>query len=171
MDAQVAIYDSQKKAINAIKSLHWSGFSLKKISLICKAEIIADDLHISNRDTAKNAPLLIGAGAGTIVGFLTGIGVFSIPGFGFLFGAGALIGLIAGFDLGLISGGITTVLMRLGIKEESVVKYEEHLNKGMFMIVVHGSMEEIKKAEKILNTEGTHLEWGNNISTEAMSLT
>ena len=162
MNSQVAIYDSQQKAISAVKALHHSGFPLKQISLVSKAVIIADDLHITSYDSVKNAPILVGVGAGAITGLLTGIGVFAIPGFGFLYGSGALIGLIAGFDIGLLSGGITSILVKLGINEESALKYEEHLEKGMTMLVVHGSIDEIKKAEKILHTQGTHLEWGNN---------
>ena len=162
MNSQVAIYDSQEKVISAVKALHHSGFPLKQISLVSKAVIIADDLHISSYDSVKNAPLLVGVGAGAITGLLTGIGVFAIPGFGFLYGAGALIGLIAGFDIGLLGGGITSILIKLGINEDSTLKYEEHLEKGMTMLVIHGSIDEIKKAEKILHTEGTHLELGAN---------
>ncbi len=167
MDSQVAIYDSQQKAINAIKALHKSGFPINQISLISKAVIIANDLHIASNDSVKNAPMLLGVGAGVIAGLLTGIGVFAIPGFGFLYGAGALIGLIAGFDIGLLSGGITSILIKLGINEDSTLKYEEHLEKGMTMLVVHGSIDEIKIAEKILHTEDTHLEWGD---TEKISI-
>jgi uncharacterized membrane protein len=162
MDSQVAVYDSQKKAMRAIMALNKSGFLLNQISLIGKAEIIMDDLHIKSYDSVKNIPVLIGSGAGVIAGLLTGIGVFAIPGFGFLYGAGALIGILAGFDVGIISGGIASVLIRLGINKDSVIEYEEHLNKGMFMLVIHGSLDEIKKAEKILHTDGAHLEWGNN---------
>lgn len=162
MNSQVAIYDSQKKAFNAIKVLNKYRFPLNRVSLIGKAEIIDDNLHITNYDNLVTAPVLLGSGAGIVAGLLSGIGVFAVPGFGFLFGAGALIGTIAGFDLGLIGGGVMSLLMRIGISEESAVKYEEHLKKGMFMLVVHGTLEEIEKAEKILHTVGTHLEWGNN---------
>lgn len=170
MDSQVAIYDSQQKAIKAIKALHKFGFPLNQISLVAKAEIIDDDLHMMSLDTVENAPVLIGTGAGSIAGLLTGIGLFLIPGFGFLYGAGALVGLIAGFDFGLIAGGITSILLRLGINEDLVVRYEEHLRLGMFMLVIHGSLEDIKKAEKILHTEGTHLEWSNVKKITADSL-
>ncbi len=158
MKSKVAIYDTHEKALNAVRALDKSGFSLKQVSLIGKAVVVDGDLHIQSYDTVKNAPLLIGAGAGVVAGLLTGIGVFAIPGFGFLYGAGALIGAIAGFDIGLIGGGVTSILVRLGITKESVVKYEEKLNLGMFMVVVNGPLKDIKKAEKILHTEGTHLQ-------------
>ena len=51
---------------------------------------------------------------------LTGLGLFAIPGFGVLFGAGAVIGAFAGFDAGIIAGGLSTILVELAIKEESV---------------------------------------------------
>lgn len=162
MKSKVAIYESHEKTIDAIKVLNKEKFPMKQVSLIGSAEIIDDHLHVRSLDTVKNAPLLVGAGAGIITGLLSGLGVFSIPGFGFLYGAGAVVGAVAGFDFGLIAGGFVTVLAMLGIKKESVVRYKEHLKEGRFMVVVNGSLKEIEKAEHILHTEGTHLvEWGD----------
>lgn len=159
MKSKVAIYDSHEKALSAVKLLSKARFPLNQVSIIGKAEIIDNDLHIQSLESIKNAPVLIGAGAGVITGLLTGIGVFSIPGFGFLYGAGALIGIIAGFDFGLIGGGLVSVLVRIGIDKESVVRYEEHLHEGKFMLVVNGTLDDIKKAEYELHTDGTHLEF------------
>jgi hypothetical protein len=54
-----------------------------------------------------------------------------------------------------------SLLAFLGITKDTVVKYEEHINEGKFLLIVHGEVEEIEKAELILHTEGTHLEIGN----------
>jgi hypothetical protein len=161
MKAKVAVYDTHEKAVSALNKLKEAGFPIKKTSLIGKAELIDDHMHVKSFDSIKNAPLAIGAIAGPIIGALSGIGIFAIPGFGFLFGAGAIIGAIGGFDLGIMGGGILSLLAFLGITKDTVVKYEEHINEGKFLLIVHGEVEEIEKAEHILHTEGTHLEIGN----------
>lgn len=153
MESQIAIYDTHEKAVNAIKLLSHKDFPMENISLLGKAEVIEDHIHIQSLDTIKKAPALVGMGAGTLLGLLSGVGVFAIPGFGFLYGAGALVGIIAGLDLGLIAGGAISLLSFTGIKEEEVVKYEEHLKEGKFMLIVNGTKVEIEKAKHILHTE------------------
>ena len=39
----------------------------------------------------------------------------------------------------------------------AIVKYEEHIKEGRFLVIVKGPLEEIEQAEHILHTEGTHL--------------
>ena len=69
-------------------------------------------------EPVKNAPVVIGSIIGPTLGVMTGLGIFTIPGFGLLYGAGAIIGAIAEFDLGLVSGGLITLPMTLGIKKD-----------------------------------------------------
>lgn len=159
MESQIAIYDTHEKAVNAIKMLSQENFPMDHVSLLGKAEVIEDHIQIKSLDTIKKAPALVGMGAGTLIGLLSGIGVFAIPGFGFLYGAGALVGIIAGLDLGLVAGGFISLLSFTGIKEEQVVKCEEHLKEGKFMVIVKGGKEEIERAKHILHTEGNHLEF------------
>lgn len=159
MESQIAIYDTHEKAVNAIKVLNQENFPMDHVSLLGKAEIIEDHIHIKSLDTIKKTPALVGMGAGTLIGLLSGIGVFAIPGFGFLYGAGALIGIIAGLDLGLVTGSFISLLAFTGIKEEEVVKCEQHLKEGKFMVIVKGAKEEIEKAKHILHTEGNSLEF------------
>lgn len=158
MESQIAIYETHDKAVEAIKLLSHNDFPMNIVSLIGKAEVIEDHIQIQSLDTIKKAPALIGMGAGTVLGLLSGIGVFAIPGFGFLYGAGALVGIIAGLDLGLIAGGFISLLNFTGIKEEEVVKCQEHLKEGKFMVIVKGDREDIDKAKHILHTDNSHLE-------------
>jgi len=162
MNASVAVCKTHEEALKTIITLGKSNFPMNCISLLGKAEIIEDHMQIKSLNNVKNAPMVLGSIAGPIIGLLSGLGIFAIPGFGFLFGAGAIIGIIGGFDLGLISGGLVTLLATLGIKKEAVVKYEKKISKGHFLVIVQGNLKEIKQAEHILHTEGKHLEWENN---------
>ena len=161
MKIQIAIYDTHEKAINAIKLLADHNFPMSHVSLLGKAEVIDENIHIQTLEPIKNAPVFLGVGAGAIIGLLSGIGVFAIPGFGFLYGAGALVGAIGGFDIGIITGGISTLLLTIGINKDDTVKYHEHLNQGKFLVFVNGPLEEVEKAKDILQADGTHLEISN----------
>ena len=158
MRSKVALYETHEKAIEALKSLKKNEFPMSQVSLLGQAEIIEDHLHFKSTENIKNAPLLIGAGAGTLIGLLSGLGTFVIPGFGILYGAGAIVGAAAGFDFGIITGGIATFLATIGIKKDQQLKIDKHINEGKFFIVVNGDKETIKKADEILHKHGTHKE-------------
>jgi hypothetical protein len=51
-----------------------------------------------------------------------------------------------------------SILTTIGFPKDSVVKYEQHIVEGKFLVIINGTLEEIEKAEHILHTEGTHLE-------------
>jgi len=77
---------------------------------------------------------------------------------GFIFGAGAVVGALAGFDLGLVGGGIISILTAIGIKKDKVVKYSKHINEGNFLVIAQGNEAEVEKAKSILCNCGKYLE-------------
>ena len=153
MITKIASYGSHEKALDAIKDLKKAGFPLKQVSLIGEAQIVDDHMCVSSVEPIKNLPIAVGALAGIVTGLLTGIGIFGIPGFGFLYGAGAIVGAIGGLDLGIIGGGLVTILTHIGIKNDEVIKYEEHIREGKFLLVAKGTQQEIERAETILHIE------------------
>ena len=97
MNSTVGIYPTHEKAIEAVEELKLAGFPVEQISLIGKAVIIDDLMHVKYNGWIKNAPAIIGAILGTILGILMGLKIVAIPGIGFPFGAGAFVGALAGF--------------------------------------------------------------------------
>lgn len=158
MKAVVGVYDSHEKAVDAIEELKKAGYSTKNLSLIGKADLVNDHIHVKSNDTAEKAEVGVGVVAGSVLGVLAGVGIFAVPGLGFLYGAGALVGAFAGFDFGLIAGGLVAALTHLGMDEVNAVKYEKHLNEGKFVIFAQGSEKEINHAQEVLHTQGLHLE-------------
>jgi len=156
MKSKIAIYNSHEEAIKALKALKDAGFPMKRVSLLAKADMNDNHLEIESEEKMKNAPVLLGVGAGTTLGLLAGLGAFSIPGFGFLYGAGAIIGALGGFDLGLVSGGLISMLSELGFKKDHSEKVNEHLDAKRFALIVQGTDEEIAKAEAILKNYNKH---------------
>lgn len=158
MKSQVAIYDTHQKAIDALERLKNAEFPMEKTSLLGQAEIIDDHVHVKSMDDIKIKTTALGVIATSTLGLLTGLGIFAIPGLGFIYGAGALVGAIAGAEIGIVGTGLFSILTTIGFPKDSVVKYEQHIVEGKFLVIVVGSIEEIERAEHILHTEGTHLE-------------
>jgi hypothetical protein len=64
---------------------------------------------------------------------------------------------LAGFDVGVIGGGLVSILTILGVKEDNVVKYKEQLAQGHYLLSVQGTSDEVNRARKILEANDTHL--------------
>ncbi|OJW85199.1 MAG: hypothetical protein BGO69_06155 [Bacteroidetes bacterium 46-16] len=158
MKSTIGVYDSHDKAVQAVVELKEAGFPVKQLSIIGKAEteVIDENMHVTPKDPIKVAGVGTGTAVGATLGILTGVGLFAIPGLGFLYGAGALVGAIAGFDFGLIGGGIASVLTTVGVKDENVKKYHDDLEAGKFIVVAHGSESEVDHAKGILHAHDTH---------------
>ncbi|MBS1688276.1 MAG: hypothetical protein JSS96_06095 [Bacteroidetes bacterium] len=158
MKATIGVYDTHDKAITAVKELKDAGYPMKQLSIIGKAETeqIDEEMHILPKTPINPIGLGTGTVLGTTLGILTGVGLFAIPGLGFLFGAGALVGAIAGFDFGLIGGGIASVLTSVGVHEEAAKAYSKDLDAGRYLVIAQGSEDEVKHAHNVLDTHGTH---------------
>ena len=150
MNTIAGVYASHEKAIEAVQELKRAGYPVEQVSLIGKAVIIDDLMHVRHNRWIKNTPAIIGAILGPIVGLLTGIKIFTIPGLGFLFGIGPLLGALAGFSLGIAGGGVLSLVAILVIKSRSLLKYHEHLEEKGFQVIAHGTNEEGNKAKAIL---------------------
>jgi len=150
MNITVGCYDTHDKALEGVQELKRAGFPIQQISLIGKAVVIDDLMHIQHNKRTKNTPAFIGAILGPILGILIGLKLFSIPGFGFLYGIGPIPGALAGFSLGIVFGGIITLITILVVKSRSVLKYKEKIVERGFHVVAHGTNQEVNKAKQIL---------------------
>lgn len=161
MKATIAVYNTHDDAVIAAKELKDAGYSTERVSIIGKSEKLTREERIANdKQITKTEGTDVGVGAavGSALGILTGVGVFAIPGFGFLFGAGALVGAIAGFDIGLLGGGIFAALSISAVKDHHAKNYDTHLHQGRFLLIIQGSEEEVTRAKNILESHAKHEE-------------
>jgi hypothetical protein len=97
----------------------------------------------------------MGAFWGGIWGMLFGSAFFLIPGVGPLIVAGPLVAWIIGaLEGAVVVGGLSAVgagLYSLGIPKDSILRYETALKTDKFVVIAHGSMDEITRAKEILN--------------------
>ena len=154
MNAAIGIYEDHDAAVEAIEKLHQQGYPVAQLSIIglTENEVVDNEMHIIPKSPVNPVGLGTGVAVGTTVGLLTGVGLFTIPGLGVLFGAGALVGAIAGFDFGLIGGGIASVLTSVGVKNEIAEKYNTLLKTGKYLVVANGTAEEVQDAKKHIHT-------------------
>jgi len=156
----VAIYKSYTEAENTIKDLHHSGFDMKKLS------VVGVDFQTTGRAqgyySADNRLKCWGTAGtfwGSIWGVLSGSAFFLIPGIGSLLIAGPLVGGIVGMLEGaLMIGGLSALgagLYNLGVPKERIVKYEIALKSGRYVLIAHGTGDEIRQAQDIIDRSET----------------
>jgi hypothetical protein len=158
MNSAIGTYDSHDLAVEAVQILKDSGYPVSHLSImgLLDTESVDEQMHIFPKNKLKLGGVEAGTALGTTLGILTGVGIFAIPGVGFLFGAGALIGAIAGFDIGLLGGGIVSALVSAGVTDENAKKYHADLVAGKYLVLAHGTDEEVNKAKELLLAHGTH---------------
>jgi hypothetical protein len=159
LNATVGVYDGHDAAVKAVKELNKGGFPMKKVSIIGKELEKVEDVqgYYTWKDPAKTGAG-IGAFWGSIFGLLVGVGFVVVPGIGGVFIAGSLaavvLGGLEGAAVGSVGGGLFGALLGLGIGKEKVLKYQQNLEAGKYLVVSHGNKEEVDKAREIL--EGTN---------------
>ena len=97
----------------------------------------------------------MGAFWGGMWGMLFGSAFFLIPGLGPLIVAGPLVAWIVGaLEGAVVVGGLSAVgagLYSLGIPKDSILRYETALKTDKFVLIAHGSLDEITRAKEILH--------------------
>jgi len=95
-----------------------------------------------------------GAFWGWIWGLLFGSAFLFVPGIGPVMVAGPIVTWIIGaLQSALIVGGLSAVgagLISMGIPKDSALKYETALKADKFLLLVHGTADEVSKAKDIL---------------------
>jgi len=158
MKATIGVYDTHEEAVEAIRELKNAGYPLRHLSIIGKlhTEYVHNNMEISEEYPIRLGGIEVTTALGITLGVLTGVGLFAIPGVGFLFGAGAITGAIAGLDFGLMGGGLVSVLTNLGMKDEIAKQYLSDIEDGRYLVVAQGDSTELENAKTILLAHGTH---------------
>jgi hypothetical protein len=151
----VAVYNSHTEAEQAVAKLSAASFDITKISIIGK-DYHTEEKVVGYYSTGDRMKSWGGLGAfwGGIWGLLFGAGFFLIPGIGPVLVAGPfLAALIGALESAVVVGGLSAVaagLVSLGIPRESAVKYEAEIKADKFVLIVHGTAEELERARNIL---------------------
>ena len=159
-DLVVGIYNTHTEAEATVKKLEKSGFDMKKLSIVGKD--YHSEKHVVgyyNTGDRMKAWGKMGAFWGGLWGMLFGAAFFMIPGVGPIVVAGPFVSALVGALQGaVVVGGLSALgagLFSIGIPKDSVIKYETALKADKFLLVVHGTSDEVAKAADILKTTDT----------------
>ncbi|MGB8297799.1 MAG: general stress protein [Polyangia bacterium] len=160
----VAIYPSHTAAEAAIKELQKSGFDLKKLSIVGR-DYHTDEHVVGYYNVGDRMKVWGKTGAfwGGVWGLFFGSAFFWVPGLGPLLVAGPLVSWIVGaLEGAVVVGGLSAIgasLYSLGIPKNSILQYETDLKAGKFVLLAHGSVDDVARAKDILTrTEPVTLE-------------
>ena len=159
--AVVATYRSHTEAEAAVRLLASGGLAITHISIIGRHFETHEDVQGFYRPADA---ALDGAGTGAWFGGFFGLmmgamGFFVFPLVGALMVMGPLAGLIAGAIGGAGVGALINGLIVAGVPRDQALKYQDRLQAGEYLVVVHGSAGETMRAHEILEgTAHTHLQ-------------
>jgi len=155
----VAIFGEHSGAENAVQELKKGGFDIKKLSIVGR-DYHTEEHVVGFYNTGDRMKYWgkLGAFWGGLWGVLLGAAFLFIPGIGPVVAAGSIVTWIIGaLEGAVVVGGLSALgaaLFSLGIPKDSVVRYETSIKAGKFVLVAHGTAEEVQKARSILQTTG-----------------
>ena len=152
----VAVYDQHGLAEAAIKELQRAGFDIKHLSIVGK-DYHTDEHVVGYYNTGDRMMYWgkMGAFWGGLWGMLFGSAFFFIPGIGPLVVAGPLVAWIVGaLEGAAVMGGLSALgaaLFSIGIPNDSILKYETAIKSDKFLVIAHGTSDEVMRARQILS--------------------
>ena len=154
-DHTVAVFSTHEEATTAIKLLQESGFDNRNFSVIGQ-EFATEERPIGFVKTGDRVMYWGEWGVfwGAVCGLLSGAAMLFIPGLGYVMFAGWFVSTLEG---ALIGGGLAAfagAMVSLGIPKDTVVKYQTALKTGGYLLIVHGTWDEVTKAKAALHGSG-----------------
>lgn len=155
-NAAVAIFDRHGDAEAAIFELQEAGFDMKRLSIVGRDYHTEEQVvgYYNAGDRMKSWGKL-GAFWGGIWGLLFGAAFFWVPGLGPLVVGGPLTSwIVASLEGATVVGGLSVLgagLYSIGIPRDSVLRYEAALKSDKFLLIFHGTPDEVRKAREILS--------------------
>ena len=152
----VAVFDSHTKAERAVTTLGRSGFPLSQLTIVGKG-YHTDEKVIGFYNIGDRIKLWGRNGAfwGGLWGLFAGGLFMTIPLLGPVVVLGHLAAMLIGAAEGaLVVGGLSALsgaLVSVGIPKDSVVRYEEAVKADQFLVMAHGTPDQIRQAQTILH--------------------
>ena len=159
MNSVVAVYGTHPQAEEALRAFQSTGFDMNKLSIVGK-DYHTEEHVIGFYNAGDRMKFWGKRGAfwGGLWGMLFGSALFMIPGIGHVMVLGALANWIVGaLGEAVVVGGLTALgagLYSIGIPKDSIITYETALKADQFVVVAHGSVDDLTNAKRILERTG-----------------
>jgi hypothetical protein len=156
-DAIIAVFTDHRGAETGIRKLAEAGFDMKKLTLVGKG-YHSEEKVVGFYNTGDRVKFWgkYGAFWGGLWGLLLG-GIFvTVTGVGPVVVLGYLAAVIvSAIESAVLVGGLSALgaaLYSIGIPKDSVLDYETALKADGFLVMAHGTTEEMARAKAILDT-------------------
>jgi hypothetical protein len=153
-DTAVAVFADHQAAETAIKKLTEDGFKMKNLSVVGKG-YHSDEKVVGFYNAGDRIKFWGTRGAfwGGLWGLFFG-GLFLTTPFGPVVALGYLATiLIAAVENAVVVGGFSAIgaaIYSMGIPKDSVIQYEADVKADSFVVMAHGTAEEVARAKAIL---------------------
>ena len=154
-NSAVGIFGTHLDAESAVKELEKAGYDMKKLSVVAK-DFQTEENVIGYYNTGDRVATWgkFGLFWGWIWGLLFGSAFFITPGLGPVMVGGPLVNwLIGALEAAAVVGTLSALggaLSSIGIPEDSIIRYETALKANKYLLIVHGSPDEVGTAKDIL---------------------
>jgi hypothetical protein len=157
-DSAIAVFTDHNAAEAAVKKLAAAGFAMKDLSVVGKG-YHTDEKVVGFYNTADR--VMFWGKRGVFWGGLWGLffgGLFmAVPVVGHVVILGYLAAIgFAAVENAVVVGGLSALgamLYSLGIPRDSVLQYETDVGADSFLVMAHGSADEMARASTILGVE------------------
>ena len=155
-DTVIAVFSDHLAAEIAVKKLAAAGFEMKKLSVVGKGyhteEKVVGFYNIGDRVKFWGAN---GAYWGGLWGLFFGGLFLTVPLVGHVMVLGYLAALaVSAIEGAVVTGGLSAIgaaLFSIGIPRDSVIEYEAAVKADDFLVMAHGTAEELVRAKAILD--------------------
>lgn len=161
-DPVIGVYDTRSGAELAMNALARGGFDMHKLSVFGKSGRAEDPPHgfytLGDRIRAWG---VTGGFWGAAWALLLGSAVFVMPPFGVVAAAGPFTAaVIAALEGAALVGGVSALsaaLASVGVPHDRARHYESEVLADRFLLIVHGSPEDVAGARRLLEArEAAH---------------
>ena len=173
-DLAVATYGTHVQAESAIKELQRLGFDMTRISIVGRDYRLEEHVvGFLNAGTRAEIYGRLGAFWGGLLGILFGSVLFSFPVIGPVVALGPIAAMLfSGLEGAVVVGGagaLVGALSAMGIPKDSVLRYQNSLQAGEFLLVVHGDEQDIQRAKALLTASG-HLSFEHHTVVKKVNI-
>jgi hypothetical protein len=156
IETVIGVFPDHQSAETAVKNLADSGFQMKDLSLVGKG-YHSDEKVIGFYNSGDRIKFWGSRGAfwGGFWGLFFGGMFLTIPVVGHVIVLGYLaVAAVSAVEGAVVVGGLSALgaaLYGIGIPKDSVIRYEEDMAADRFLVMAHGTDEEVQRAKKVLN--------------------
>jgi hypothetical protein len=154
--AVIAVFDHVDAAQQAVERLIAAGFPADRISIVGKD--LQSEVRITGFVTTGDIAgpsAATGAWVGGLFGVLAGTALLFVPGAGPVIVLGPLVAGTIGAAQGALLGGAVGAILGHFVAKQHLPKYESLVRAGKQLVVVHGSDEDVARAQQLLADAGS----------------